>query len=480
MNDNSVSITPRTAPSPALGRRIAILSVLALWAVAARSQSIPPSAPPDTARVGDVARRAARASPDVAVARAAVELGLAGVLDARRRTLPSLDLSVDASQRYGLSFDETTGQLVRASTQRLGLGSSAQFTVYQGGRVRAELGRQRAELRVLEAAVVRKAQGAAAQAVEAYLRVLLGRSAAAVQADALADETDLLNRVRLLASSGIRPPSDLFQQQAAVAARERALVGARRSETLATAALAGLLGLDPLSPIVVEAPAVADTVALLNPPSARDLYRDLVDRALRAHPDLGGLRASVEAGEIAVRAALAERLPTVALFASAGSNFTSAADPGFGAQALDNRTAVVGVAVTVPVSPWLYGDPAAGARAALSGTRAALDGTRARVEADLAREVITYVSGAEEARVALVQRAAARRALDAVLLQYVSGDGSYVELDRVRNDYVTAEAAVASAVAETYFARTLLDYYTGTLDYASTPPARGAGGAEGP
>ena len=70
----------------------------------------------------------------------------------RAALLPALSVYTAGSQRYGLSFDETAGQLTQQRTEALQIGGQAEWTVYDGGARQAGLAQARAELASVEMA----------------------------------------------------------------------------------------------------------------------------------------------------------------------------------------------------------------------------------------------------------------------------------------------------------------------------------------
>src|SRR5690606_5726692 len=56
----------------------------------------------------------------------------AAVAGARGGFLPSVSLYTTGGQRYGLGFDETTGQLTQTTTENVQFGAEAAFTLFDG------------------------------------------------------------------------------------------------------------------------------------------------------------------------------------------------------------------------------------------------------------------------------------------------------------------------------------------------------------
>lgn len=67
-----------------------------------------------------------RADADVLASRASVEA-------AADRRWPALSLRAGGGQRYGLAFDQTSGDLTQATVESVDLGLDADYVVYDGG-----------------------------------------------------------------------------------------------------------------------------------------------------------------------------------------------------------------------------------------------------------------------------------------------------------------------------------------------------------
>ena len=131
---------------------------------------------------------------------------------------------------------------------------------------------------------------------------------AAAQARSLAGE------LRALEREGLVMRSDLARAEALLAAREAELASNRRAAVGARAALLNEMGLAPLAPVTLGEPA----------PLARDA-RELPDQilaAMRNRPELYAADRAVEASDTAVRAAIADFLPSLLLVGS----YTSSTD----------------------------------------------------------------------------------------------------------------------------------------------------------
>ncbi len=276
-----------------------------------------------------------RAGTQVQTARIALE----AVED---RRLPSLNLEAGGGQRYGLSFDQTTGGLTQATVESLDLGVSASYVVFDGFERRALTNAATALLRSAELDQARAEQFTGVAVLEGYLAVAQADAAREIASENVEAQADLLSEIEVQVQYGERPQYEVSQQQERVAAAQAAVLNAERDRALSEARLVRLLGLDPADDYAFPTPAPLDA-ADLEAPAA------LVSRALEAREDLRATDAALEAAQSDARAARASRLPQVAVGAYVGTSFSSASDPGFPSQVSDNRAGALRLSVSLPI-----------------------------------------------------------------------------------------------------------------------------------
>ena len=124
-----------------VARRLAVvLIVLLLGSPLVAAQPAPEEITFDEAlRIGLERNTALRQAENVAEARS-YDVGLN-----RAEFLPDVSASIRPTQRYGLTFDQTTGQLDQETTESLSASVSAGLNLFNGFRDQASLNRARIE-----------------------------------------------------------------------------------------------------------------------------------------------------------------------------------------------------------------------------------------------------------------------------------------------------------------------------------------------
>ncbi len=266
--------------------------------------------------------------------------GLA-VRSARASRLPIVSLSVQPSQRYGLGFDQTTGEVVSQTVESLNASAFASVPLYDGGRARANIFEAEYLRDAADASLVRTRQQVALEVAQQFLTLLLDREIVAIEVEQLEAAQAQQRRVAELVDAGARARGDLIAQNAVVAERQTALVVAQGAVEGDRVRLVQIIGLDPLEEYRFVGPDLdaLETSGLF----AADLgsLPELVASALATRSDRKAQQISIEAAEASIGAARAAGRPSVDLSASIGTGYSS----------LQQRA--VGVA---PVTPVTLGD----------------------------------------------------------------------------------------------------------------------------
>ena len=417
----------------------------------------------------------------------------------RAQFLPELSASIRPTQRYGLAFDQTTGQLDQETTQSLDASLSASLNVFNGFRDVATLNRSATLREASEYGLVRAQQDVLFNVANQFLQVLLNKQLVLIQEENL--EADLAQReqIEALVEAGVRARADVLQQDALVAQRELTLLQAESDLELAQTRLVQTLQLDPFGNYTFVAPSLE--AAVLDP-EPYDLEA-LLTAALADRDDLRAQRLEIEAAEAGIRVARSGYYPTVNLFAGYGSSYSSLAtrpidgDPvvlpvrtesgepvvlggepltfdqplpreetPFGDQFLtDNRGGSVGLSINVPIfDRFVTRAQVQQAELEAANERIALEDLRQDVALQVRQGYLDYQNAAKRLDVTARQVASAEAALDAEQERYDLGVSTLTELTQARALLVEAQSSRAQAVAQFVFQQKLLDYAVGTLD----------------
>lgn len=324
---------------------------------------------------------------------------------------------------------------------------SAQYPLYTGGRLEAQVALAEANLRGARAVLERTKQQVVFQVQQAYLQLLLAQEneAAARRAVEAAEESVRVARARL--SAGAAAPFDVLQAEVSLASAQQALARAQTQVGTAQAALAALVNLPLETPI--------EPTDALQPRPVEGALGDAIQRALRQRPELEELRARAQAARASIELARSGGRPNVALAAQYDwsgptSNLTNS------------------WSVTLAVTLSLYDGGITQQRVREAELRleqlAALEAqTRQRVELEVRQAWLALQQASPE--LVAAQRAVdqAREALRIARVRFEAGVGTSLELVSAQAQLAQAEVGLAAARFNQNLARLQLLLATGSL-----------------
>ncbi len=437
--------------------RYLVLLLAALVLCTAR----PAAAQPAPRRLSFAEAAALAVQQNLALRAAALDVAVAEAQLAQARAAAAPQLNLTASythlQQPGqtLSFPNPFGptpptitvQLPPPEPNVLLMRLSAQYPLYTGGRLEAQVALAEANLRGARAVLERTKQQVVFQVQQAYLQLLLAREneAAARRAVEAAEESVRVARARL--SAGAAAPFDVLQAEVSLASAQQALARAQTRVGTAQAALAAQVNLPLDTPI--------EPTDALQPRPVEGTLADAIQQALRQRPELEELRARAQAARASIDLARSGGRPNVAMAAQydwsgSTSNLTSS------------------WSVTLAVTLSLYDGGITQQRVREAELRleqlAALEAqTRQRVELDVRQAWLALQQASPE--LVAAQRAVdqAREALRIARVRFEAGVGTSLELVSAQAQLAQAEVGLAAARFNQNLARLQLLLATGSL-----------------
>jgi outer membrane protein len=449
---------------------LAALAVAAAPSLGAQTpqapQTAPAAAPAQRITFDEAIAIALRQNVAVRQAENAAAVQGAAVDQQKLQFLPNLSLNVSGANDVGRSFNQSEGVVLNQATQSLSTGVSSSVTLFDGLRNVSNLRQARLGEAASEQDLARARQTAVFTVASNFLALVTRREQLRVQEEALGTQQALAAQIQRLVDAGTRPISDLYQQQATVAAARSALVEARRTLALAEVDLLQTLQLDASRTYDFVAPAIGAASAAA---PTYDLPT-LIATATARRADLAAEGSRVEAAEQGVRAATASRWPTVSVTAGYNTGFNTANDLAFAEQLDQRRGGSIGIGVSIPLFDRGATSLAAQrARIAEENAELALQARRQEVALEVRRAYLDYQAAQERLAAAAAQRRAAEQAATVSQQRYQLGAATLVELAQARTSQVQAASAEVGARYEVAFQQALMSYYTGELDPRQVP-----------
>ena len=439
-----------------------ILLTLVMAASAAGAQApTQPNAPSQTITFDDAIRIALRQNTTLLQANNSAALSSATVRQQRLSFLPDLRFTTNTGQNYGRTFSEDEGRIIDQTTQSVNASVSSSVTLFNGLTNVASLRSAQLSEDAGERNVKRAEQTVAFTVASNFLALVQQQEQLGVQRENLAAQEAQEKQIKAFVDAGSRPISDLYQQQAAVAAARSQVVNAERAFELAKVDLIQTLQLDPRGSYAFAPPAL-DTASKANAMFSLD---SLLTRALGQRSDLFAQQSLVSAASQNVKAANGSRWPSLSLSAGYNSAYSSATPIGFTDQLNQRRGGSLAIGLSIPLFDRGTTDLAA-QRAQIAEDNARLDlkDRQQQVGLEVRRAYLDYRAATQQLDAAEAQLRAAALALQASQQRYNVGAATLLEVTQARATQLQGASALVTARYGLLFQRTLIGYYIGDLD----------------
>ena len=288
------------------------------------------TAPTQTITFDEAISIALRQNTTLKQANNASALNSAAVKQQRLSLLPDLRFNTTTGQNYGRGFSQDEGRIIDQTTQSLNAGISSTVTLFNGLSNIANLRSAQRSEDAGERNVQRAEQTVAFTVASNFLALVQQQEQVGVQQDNLEAQEALEKQIEAYVNAGSRAISDLYQQQATVAAARTQVVNAQRALELAKVDIIQALNLDPRGNYAFTPPALDTTTANINSVSFN--LDSLLTRALSQRSDLFAQQSAVSAAQQDVKAAKGGRWPSLSLTAGYNSAYSSATALGFSDQ----------------------------------------------------------------------------------------------------------------------------------------------------
>jgi outer membrane protein len=390
-------------------------------------------------------------------------LNAANVRQQRLSLLPDLRFNTSTGQNYGRTFSEEEGRILNQTTQSVNAGVSSSVTLFNGLTNVANLRSAQLTEDAGERNVKRAEQTVAFTVASNFLTLVQQQEQLRVQQENLAAQTAQEKQIQAYVNAGSRPISDLYQQQATVAAARTQVVSATRALELAKVDIIQALNLDPRGNYSFVPPALDTTASSGN--SVTFKLDSLLTRALAQRSDLDAQEALVSAASQSVKAAKGARWPTLSLTAGYNSAYNSATTLGFYDQLDQRRGGSLSLGFSIPLWDRGSADLATQrAEIAEDNARLGLKDQQQQIGLEVRRAYLDYEASKQQLDAAEAQLRAAQLALQTSQQRYNVGAATLLEVTQARATQLQAASALVTARYGLLFQRTLIGYYTGDLN----------------
>lgn len=245
------------------------------------------------------------------------------VFQSKSELYPNLNVGVDNSYVYGLTFDQTSGRLIRGNdwTTSAGAQLSSSVTLFQGFQKVNQIKANKIQLSVDATEVEKVKNDLVLSVVTNYLEAITNSELyeAALQQVELSSEQRRQDSIQF--QVGNKTMADLAQAENQVATDELNVMSSENAYELSLLNLKQLMELSPDTTFSLEKPSIADIMAEYAVTSFDDVFK----RALMTQPDIEQAGYTKELALKNIDIAKGAYYPTLSLSAGYGTNYSSRA-----------------------------------------------------------------------------------------------------------------------------------------------------------
>lgn len=265
-------------------------------------------------------RHAQEANLLVRQAQTNARVALLSERQAKAGRLPSINANSTLGEQFGRTIDPATNQFVTSGITFNSIGLTAGVPLFAGGQINHGVRQAHWNAQAAKADAEQTANNLALQVAQAYLSVLLAEEQGEIARRRVEQARFQLETTTKLIEAGSAPAADRFNAQAQLAREEQLAVQAQNNIELAMLTLKQLLQLEPDYNLRIERPRVeppADAAPeTLTLPAVYAIARETQPGVKAAHFRL-------KSAETGVALAKSAYYPTVTLFASLNTNYSS-------------------------------------------------------------------------------------------------------------------------------------------------------------
>ncbi|MEL7425290.1 MAG: TolC family protein [Bacteroidota bacterium] len=250
--------------------------------------------------------------------------------------LPTVNGSTTAGYQFGRTIDPTTNTFNNTRIGFNSFGVNGSVLVFDGNRINSQVQQSKYDVQAAKLDAENTRQTVALSVATAYLNILLGEEQLVNAQTQRRLSEQQLERTARLVEVGQLAPNARLDLEAQVARNEQQIIEAQNAVDIAYLNLKQLLQFDPTQELVLERPEVTvEEQALVREFTVAEVYQ----AALQSQATVGAAEARLESSKVGEKVAASGNLPTLSLFGSLNTNYSSVA-PDFDNPNTDNAELV--------------------------------------------------------------------------------------------------------------------------------------------
>lgn len=385
------------------------------------------------------------------------------VLQSQAELFPSVNASTSQNLSY-TPFPQTgratvTNGYVTSSVDKLSYNGmyaiNFNWTIWNGNQNRMKI--RQNKLTEQQAAVdsAITANSIQEQITQIYIQILYTAEAIKVNEKSLEWSKENEERGKTMVEVGTFSKADLSQLTAQRANDEYNVVAQQGNLLNYTRQLKQLLEITD-EDFEIAIPDSLDGDALAEIPGLQTVY----ERALTSRPEIKGKQLIVEAGELSIKQAKAQYLPTIGLSGGISSNVTTMNSNAYGTQLKNNLAGGVGVTINIPIWDQRQTRTAVNkARISLESNQLALQNQRTQLYSTIENYWIQASTNQAKYKSAVVNTESQQTSYEMLSEQFRLGLKNIVELREGMNNLITAQQNELQSKYMTLYNIQMLNFY---------------------
>lgn len=385
------------------------------------------------------------------------------VLQSQAELFPSVNASTSQNLSY-TPFPQTgratvTNGYVTSSVDKLSYNGmyaiNFNWTIWNGNQNRMKI--RQNKLTEQQAAVdsAITANSIQEQITQIYIQILFTAEAIKVNEKSLEWSKENEERGKTMVEVGTFSKADLSQLIAQRANDEYNVVAQQGNLLNYTRQLKQLLEITD-EDFEIAIPDSLDGDALAEIPGLQTVY----ERALTSRPEIKGKQLTVEAGELSIKQAKAQYLPTIGLSGGISSNVTTMNSNAYGTQLKNNLAGGVGVTINIPIWDQRQTRTAVNkARISLESNQLALQNQRTQLYSTIENYWIQASTNQAKYKSAVVNTESQQTSYEMLSEQFRLGLKNIVELREGMNNLITAQQNELQSKYMTLYNIQMLNFY---------------------
>ena len=385
------------------------------------------------------------------------------VLQSQAELFPSVNASTSQNLSY-TPFPQTgratvTNGYVTSSVDKLSYNGmyaiNFNWTIWNGNQNRMKIRQNKLteQQATVDSAIT--ANSIQEQITQIYIQILYTAEAIKVNEKSLEWSKENEERGNTMVEVGTFSKADLSQLTAQRANDEYNVVAQQGNHLNYTRQLKQLLEITD-EDFEIAIPDSLDGDALAEIPGLQTVY----ERALTSRPEIKGKQLTVEAGELSIKQAKAQYLPTIGLSGGISSNVTTMNSNAYGTQLKNNLAGGVGVTINIPIWDQRQTRTAVNkARISLESNQLALQNQRTQLYSTIENYWIQASTNQAKYKSAVVNTESQQTNYEMLSEQFRLGLKNIVELREGMNNLITAQQNELQSKYMTLYNLQMLNFY---------------------